>query len=322
MPLKMLQITAPVAVEKHIQKIASGSASVISCERGADLVDDHAQFLMLTKAGDRQQVIDELQKLLGTSSRARINIMPVEATLPDVDAREAGDTREELMHKLRQGGNLDANYLVLTLLSTIVALIGLLQDNVAVVIGAMVIAPLLGPNLAFAFGTSLGDRKMMTGAFTTALVGMIFAIAISAGVGTVWGELPGSVELMSRTEVGLGGMALAAASGVAGVLSLTSGLSMTLVGVMVAVALLPPAATVGFMIGLQEWQLANGALLLLIVNVVCVNLAGLLVFMAKGIRPRLWFERRMAKPYVYTGVAAWSALLLVLIFVIGATPID
>ncbi|MFC4347813.1 TIGR00341 family protein [Kordiimonas lipolytica] len=319
MPLKMLHVTVPVAAEAQIRKIASAN-SVISCERAAELEDDHVQYHLLTRAGERQKVIDDIQKLLGTSSRARINIMPVEATLPDVEAREAGDTREELMIKMRQGAHLDSGYTVLTLLSTIVALIGLVQDNVAVVIGAMVIAPLLGPNLAFAFGTSLGDKKLMSEAFTTAFVGMSLAVAMAAIVGVIWGELPESRELLSRTEVGLGGMALAAASGIAGVLSLTSGLSMTLVGVMVAVALLPPAATFGFMLGIKQWQLANGALLLLIVNVVCVNLSGLLVFFAKGIRPRLWFERRMATPYILSGMAVWGLLLVLLFFVIDATP--
>ncbi len=316
MPLKMLQVVAPVATEKHIRKIASAN-SVISCTRSADIEDDHVMFYLLTRAGERQRVIDELQGLLGTSSKARINILPVEATLPEVEAKGSGDTREELMMKMRGGAHLDSSFVTLTFLSTIVALIGLLQDNVAVVIGAMVIAPLLGPNLAFAFGTSLGDRALMIDAFKTALLGMLLAIAMAAGVGYLWGSVPESEELISRTVVGLDGMALAAASGIAGVLSLTSGLSMTLVGVMVAVALLPPAATAGFMLGVQEWQMALGALLLLVVNVVCVNLSGLLVFFAKGIKPRLWFERRMAKPYVLTGLALWTVILLGLMLVIG-----
>ncbi|WP_262691133.1 TIGR00341 family protein [Kordiimonas aestuarii] len=316
MPLKMLQVAAPVSVEANIRKIASGHECVISYHKGVLLDDDHALFFLLTKSGDRQQVIDALQQLLGTSSRARITILPVETTLPHVEMGGSTDTREELYYKMGQGARLDLNYLILTFLSTIVALIGLMQNNVAVVIGAMVIAPLLGPNLAFAFGTSLGDKEMMTQAFMTAIGGISLAVFVSAVIGFSWHELPDSHELMSRTEVDLSGIALAAASGVAGVLSLTSGLSMTLVGVMVAVALLPPAATFGFMLGRGEYLLAYGALLLLVVNVVCVNLSGLLVFLAKGIKPRLWFERRMATPYVLGGIAVWAVLLIMLIFVI------
>jgi len=319
MSLKMLQITAPVAAESNIRKLAS-EESVISCYKGADLEDDHALFFMLTRSADRQKLVDTLYALLKTSSKARINIVPVDATLPAVDASAAGDTREELYHKMEQGVRLDFTYLLLTCLSTIVAIIGLMQDNIAVVVGAMVIAPFLGPNLAFAFGTSQGDRSLMANAFASGVVGLSVAVIMSAGVGLYWTDAPLSEELMSRTEVGLSGVALAVASGVAGVLSLTTGLSMTLVGVMVAVALLPPAATFGFMLGSGEFPLAFGAFMLLAVNIVCVNLSGLIVFLTKGIRPRHWFERKMAKPYVYGGILFWGAGLAVLVAFIKFQP--
>jgi len=309
MSLKMLQITAPIAAEKNIRKLAS-EQSVISCYKSADLEDDHAQFFLLTRSEDRQHIVDTLHGLLKTSANSRINILPVDATLPAADSKGAGDTREELYQKMGQGVRMDFTYFLLTFLSTVVAIIGLLQDNVAVVVGAMVIAPFLGPNLAFAFATSQGDRPLMVQSFLSGVSGLSLAVLISAVVGHFWHGDANSSELMSRTFVGLGGVALAAASGVAGVLSLTTGLSMTLVGVMVAVALLPPAATLGFMLGANELKLAFGAFMLLSVNVVCVNLAGLMVFFAKGIKPRHWFERKMAKPYVYGGLLFWAFALV------------
>jgi len=316
----MIQVIAPLAAEKNIEKLLS-EQSVISFHKSALLEDDHAIFNLLTKAEDRQRVIDTLHELMQMSEKARINILPVDATLPVVETRAAGDTREELYQKIGHGSQLDFTYLLLTFLSTIVALIGLLQDNVAVVVGAMVIAPFLGPNLAFAFATSLGDRELMQQSFICGTVGMSLAILLAACVGGLSGSVPESTELLSRTEVGMSGVALAVASGVAGVLSLTTGLSMTLVGVMVAVALLPPAATLGYMFGVGDMQAAYGALLLLSVNIVCVNLSGLLVFLGKGIRPRLWFERRMAKPYVLGGIVVWSIALVALVSIIGLTQL-
>lgn len=312
MTLKRLEVIAPTAADASIRKIAV-TEGVVSFHKHADLEGDHAVYYLLTAAGQRQKVIDALQGLLTTSPQFRINISPVDATLPAVDTPGASDTREELNLKMEQGARLDFNYLLLTFLSTIVALIGLLQDNVAVVIGAMVIAPFLGPNLAFAFGTSLGNRELMVSAFKSGTIGVGFAVLVAALFGLFWPEIPNSDELMSRTTIGFDGVTLAVASGVAGVLSLTSGLSMTLVGVMVAVALLPPAATLGFMLGAGNFQLATGAFILLSVNVVCVNLSGLLVFFAKGIKPRIWFERRMARPYLYWGIVGWTALLLSLL---------
>ena len=315
MPLKMLQITAPIAAEKNIRKLAS-EQSVISCHKSADLEDDHVLFFMLTRSEDRQHIVDTLHGLLKTSEKSRINILPVDATLPAVNSKGASDTREELYQKMGRGVHMDFTYFLLTFLSTVVAIIGLLQNNVAVVVGAMVIAPFLGPNLAFAFATSQGDRPLMVQSFLSGVLGLSLAVFISAAVGYFWQGEATSGELLSRTYVGLGGVALAAASGVAGVLSLTTGLSMTLVGVMVAVALLPPAATFGFMVGANEWQLALGAFTLLAVNVVSVNLAGLTVFLAKGIKPRHWFERKMAKSYVYGGMLFWAVCLAVLLGVI------
>ena len=306
MALKLLQVTAPIAAQKNIQKIAE-KEGVIAFHKECETEDDHAVFSLLTDSTHRQILVDGLQELSGLSSKFRINILPVDTTIPTAGSAATSDTREELKSKMAQGALLDFNYLLLTFLSTLVALIGLLQDNVAVVIGAMVIAPFLGPNLAFAFATSQGNRRLMAKAFQTGVVGVSFAALVCCALGYFWSGVPESEELLARTRIDLDGVALAVASGVAGVLSLTSGL------VMVAVAILPPAATFGFMAGAGEMKLAYGAFLMLAVNIVCVNLSGLIVFLAKGIRPRRWFERKMAKPFVYGGIFVWAALLALLV---------
>lgn len=112
-------------------------------------------------------------------------------------------------------------------------------------------------------------------------------------------------------------MALALASGAAAVLSLTTGLSSVLVGVMVAVALLPPAATFGLMLGSGQFGMATGAGLLLAMNIVCINFAAKLVFLLKGIHPRTWWETQKAKRAMVAYLAIWAvslALLVVLIY--------
>jgi uncharacterized membrane protein len=99
---------------------------------------------------------------------------------------------------------------------------------------------------------------------------------------------------------------------------LTTGLSTTLVGVMVAVALLPPAVTIGIMLGQANFDLAVGAGLLLAVNIVCVNLASKIVFLFKGIQPRTWLEKEKAKRAMTVYVLGWLIILVVLILVIYA----
>jgi uncharacterized membrane protein len=124
---------------------------------------------------------------------------------------------------------------------------------------------------------------------------------------------------MARTDVGMESIALALASGAAAVLSITTGLSSVLLGMMmmVVVAALPPlTATLGLMLGAGQFQHALGAGLLLAVNIECVNLAAKVVFLAKGIHPRTWWERKMARRATMLYILIWIASLALLVAVI------
>jgi len=277
---------------------------------------------LLVDAEKRQTILDRIQSALGGSENWRITMLPVEATIPlrekEPKEAEAGAaaasiaSREELYNDVARNAKLDRNFIVFVVLSTIVAAIGLVEDNIAVVIGAMVIAPLLGPNLAFGLGVALGDRTLMGRAILTNAAGVMLTVGICAVIGVIWPVDLGSKELMARTEVGFDGMALALASGAAAALSLTTGLSSALVGVMVAVALLPPAAVVGLMLGAGNWTLALGAALLLAVNVVCVNLSTQIAFVLRGVHPRTWLEKKSARHALWINAVIWMILLAML----------
>jgi uncharacterized membrane protein len=115
---------------------------------------------------------------------------------------------------------------------------------------------------------------------------------------------------MSRAEVRLDGLALAMAAGGAAALSLTRSQASTLVGVMVAAALLPPGAAVGLFMGAGEWTLALRACLLLALNVAALILSALIVFRLRRIRPRSWIEQKNANRAVLLN-ALLSGLVLI-----------
>jgi uncharacterized hydrophobic protein (TIGR00341 family) len=287
--------------------------------------DDGMQPMRLVVADDMlQSVLDALQSILGAQATAQILVMPIEASLPKPEEKErsaedkATAAREALYEEVEKSSRLNANFIVLVMLSTVVAAIGLVEDNIAVVIGAMVIAPLLGPNLALSLGTALGDIPLMRKSVYTLLVGILLVLVLSAALGFAWPSPLSSHELMLRTEPTLESVVLALASGAAAALSLTTGLSSVLVGVMVAVALLPPAVTCGLMLGHGGLGLATGAGLLLAVNVVCVNLASKVVFLIKGIHPRTWVEKEKAKHATVVYVLVWVVTLLILLAAIYA----
>ncbi|EGV31262.1 Conserved hypothetical protein CHP00341 [Thiorhodococcus drewsii AZ1] len=304
--------------------IAEAAAKVKALDFRLGLVGtDGMQTMRMLVSDDKvQRVLDLVQSVLGAQPSARILVLAVETVVPppNEEHRKQEDSataaREALYEGMEKSARLGPNYLILVTLSTIVAAIGLIENNVAVLIGAMVIAPLLGPNLALSLGTALGDIGLMKKAVWTLLVGILTAVALSAILAYFWPNALTSQEVLARTTAGLDSVALALASGAAAALSLTTGLSSVLVGVMVAVALLPPAATLGLMLGDGRFDLATGAGLLLAVNIVCVNLSSKLVFVVKGISPRKWMEKQKAKRAMVIYALVWILTLLALILII------
>jgi uncharacterized hydrophobic protein (TIGR00341 family) len=280
--------------------------------------------------GQGQKVIDDLQNLLSACADWRVVVMPIEAVLPRVEEKEEKtdkseekekaeksktiSLREELYQKVSDGTTLNWDFIILTVLSSIVAAIGLNGDSVAIVIAAMVIAPLLGPILAFALAAALGDLSLMKKATKTAVAGLgvgfgfAFALTFFMDVNIV------SKEMTDRTFITPAIIALALASGAAAALSLSTGISSALVGVMVAVALLPPSVASALFLGAGEYEKSAGAAILLALNVVCAVLSAQLVFVYKGVRPRTWSSQVKASRSVKINAAVWIGLLAALAF--------
>jgi uncharacterized hydrophobic protein (TIGR00341 family) len=136
--------------------------------------------------------------------------------------------------------------------------------------------------------------------------------ALSALTGMFVRVNPELSEVAARTRVDLGDVVLALASGCAGALAFTTGVSATLIGVMVAVALLPPLVTFGLLLGGGASLAAWGALALFLINLVCVNLAGVARFVARGIHPVNWWEEERAKKATRIALGLWTLLLAAL----------
>lgn len=289
---------------------------------------------ILVSTTESEAVIDRLEKRFRRAEGCRLVVLPVAASLPRpglVEEEPEAKTpleekqkkkkgrrigREELYADIAYTTGLSRIYVFMVILSSIVAAIGVLRDNVAVIIGAMVIAPLLGPNVSFSLATILGDGSLARRALKANLVGIVTAIAISYLLGSVLSVDPTTPEIASRTVVGLGEVALALASGSAGALAFTTGVSATLIGVMVAVALLPPLVTFGLLMGSGHESLAWGAMLLFVANFISVNLSGVATFLAQGIRPLSWLEAKRAKRASIVAIALSLLMLAVLVVII------
>lgn len=212
-------------------------------------------------------------------------------------------------------------YLVMLLISAVVATAGLLADSPAVVVGSMVIAPLIGPALAANVGIVTGDARLKARGFRYQAIGLVVVVAASVGLATlarVAGLEPAGVdivvvaELQERVSPNLFSIAVALGAGVAGILSLTRGFSEAIVGVMIAAALIPPAAAVGITAAWGMYGAAVGAALLLSVNVFSINFAALVTLWVAGYRPQGLFDVSPTRRSTYTFAAVFGVALLVL----------
>ena len=260
-------------------------------------------------------------------------LLPVEASIPRTDIsdnkspshhNETGTkqtiairiSREELYSDIVDSTRLSKFFVLMTILSTVVAAIGLLKDNVAVIIGAMVIAPFLGPNVALALSTNLADEKLGVRALKTLLSGILIVLLLTTAMGYFFETNPNIHEIATRTHADLSDIILAFASGCAGVLAYTTGASSAVIGVMVAVALLPPLAVCGLLLGSGHFSDALGSFLLFTTNTICINLAGVTTFLVQGISPRIWWEADRAKKAARKALILWSIILAVLAVII------
>jgi len=203
---------------------------------------------ILLDSEESESVLDLLEKQYDNKEGNRVVILPVEATMPRDEPEPAAVetkaperiSREELYENIKDAARCSKLYLTMVILSTIVASVSLQQNSVAIIIGAMVIAPLLGPNIALALGTTLGDLTLLRHALLTDIAGIGTTILLSIIIGALVHIDPAVIKVVSNMRVGIGSILVALASGCAGALSFTTGVSAALIGVMVAVALLPP----------------------------------------------------------------------------------
>lgn len=331
MALRLIEIVLPDGVSQGVQGLLKEQKLLgIWYEK---LSEEQTLIKILLLAEKTEVVLDLLEKNYSMIKGFRIIILPVEASIPrpteekTPDEEEPGPeqspdikvvriSREELYADIIDTTKLSNIYIAMVLLSAIVAAFGLISNNVAVIIGAMVIAPMLGPNVALSLATTLGDVTLARIALKTNAVGILLAFILSVFIGSIFAVDPAIPEIASRTKVGLDAIVIGLASGSAGVLAFTTGISAILIGVMVAVALLPPLVVCGLLLGSGHILPASGALLLLLVNIICLNLAGVVTFLVQGIHPKTWWEAEKATKATRIAIVLWIILLLALIIVI------
>ena len=257
-----------------------------------------------------------------------------EALEEEYDEREDSEeriARQELEARAKELAPSLPTYLLMTVVSAVIATAGLLLDSPATVVGSMVIAPLIGPAMSAAVGSVIDDTEMFRRGVILQVLGVILSVAAATAF-TIFVQTTNLVppgmdplvlsEVEERLSPNFLSLAVAIGAGIAGAISLTAGVSAALVGVMIAVALIPPAATVGIGIAYSEPALALGSAVLVSVNVLSINLSALVMLWYSGYRPENFFQRDEARTATLQRVVVLVGAIMALSLFLGGVTYD
>lgn len=202
--------------------------------------------------------------------------------LPRMDIKDRVDTYT----RIRRSARPDLDFYMLISLSTIIAALGLILSSPAVVIGAMLVAPLMSPMVGTGLAVVLGDTRFIRLSLGAVARGVLLAVGFGALTGLLSINQPATSEMLARTQPTLIDLAVALFSGLAGGYALArSDAAGALPGVAIAAALVPPLATVGISLTAGRFSHALGAMLLFTANFVSISSATALMFLILGFRP-------------------------------------
>ncbi|MCJ7434200.1 MAG: DUF389 domain-containing protein [Anaerolineales bacterium] len=231
-------------------------------------------------------------------------------TLPDSE-------RDQVIEEISQTTSSSFDFFLLVILSCSIATMGLITNSPAVIIGAMLVAPLMSPIIGLGLASITGNGRLAETALSALLRGAGLAILLSVIMTVINRNLPFVVlqelpaEVLARTHPSPIDLVIALAGGLAAAYAMTRpNISAALPGVAIATALMPPLCTVGVGLALERWDVAGGAALLFITNAITIAFAAALVFFLRGFAPKRRSESKHASRALLISAILTLALLV------------
>ncbi len=230
------------------------------------------------------------------------------------------DERVEVYKRVRRDARPDTDFFIMMGLAATIATYGLLQGSAAVIIGAMLVAPLFTPILAGSMAIVQGDIRLVRLSLEAALKGIALAIGIAVLLTALSPLRTLTAEITSRTSPNLFDLAVALASGAAGAYAVArKDVATALPGVAIAAALVPPLCVIGVGIAVGDARVTGGSTLLFITNLIAITLAGSVTLLLLGFRPIAGAEREAR---LRLGIVTFLILLTAITIPLGIIFVD
>lgn len=225
-------------------------------------------------------------------------------------AVRAGVDQQSVIDKVREDSGFTPHFAFMTSMSAGIAILGLLLSSPAVVIGAMLLSPLMGPIMGAGFALAVGDSAWLRQSGRAIMLGTIISILFAALVVTMSPLQTVTAEIAARTRPNLFDLAVALFSALAGAYAMIRGRMGTIVGVAIATALMPPLAVVGFGLATFNWSVFGGSLLLFFTNLMTIALTATAMARLYGFRSNLSERQSQVQVAIMTMVFVALAIPL------------
>jgi len=258
------------------------SASEIEFEVKKKLIEViPGSMLKIPEETPKSNEISKIQSLPGGEAANELS----SGKLPFI-RRASTEEFKDLFLIIRDNARLKSTYLVLMVLSTTLATLGLFANSSPVVIGAMILAPLMSPIISLSMASLRQDRRLVLNSSYTIIAGLGLSFAFAIFITLITPIHTPNSEILARTSPNLLDLGIAVISGIAGAYAhAREEVAKTLAGVAIAVALVPPLAVAGIGFGWMDWNIFSGAILLLFTNLAGMVLAASVTFMFLGFSP-------------------------------------
>ncbi|MDF2180376.1 TIGR00341 family protein [Aliiglaciecola sp. CAU 1673] len=278
---RKLQIESSDGIDYQLDGVALGAKKLV-CE-----VQERSIKLLTTQAEKQKASLDTGRDLI------KLGHLPCGSAVAELAEKPipmfhhaSEDEFRELFRSLRDSAQMSPAFLVLMVLSVLLALTGLFANSAPVIIGAMILAPLMAPIISLAMGLARADTSLLQTSIRTLAGGTMLALSCAMGITWLMPLDTLTPEMQSRLTPTLLDLGVAVISGIAGAYAnAKEEVAKSLAGVAIAVALVPPLAVVGIGLGWADLVMAGGAFLLFITNLVGIALSAALTFLVLGFAP-------------------------------------
>jgi len=316
--VKQLQVSVPKKLKDEAKEILENYSSDISSNEAEKNDEEIVEFTVTAESEDIDELTQDLKDIEDLDNGdLSIRVIKQESLI-----RKGQETRgsssilsqEELYSKAQESAEFDTAQWGLIGLSSIIAAFGLASDNLIVVIGAMMLAPLLSPFVSGALSLTVGDRKLMISSLKAGIISVLIAVALSfVAVIPFPVNMNPTLQLVSTPSII--SILLAVFVGAAAALTFATGLRDEIAGVAVAIALVPPISSIGIGLRRGDLGLVANASTVASMNMLAVIISGYLCFKILGLKPSTYYKKKQAQKIKYLVPVA------LLIFSLLAAPV-